>query len=44
MGVAMDFYQILVIAHTIVGLLGMAVWYRIGKLQGKKLERQSLAA
>jgi membrane protein DedA with SNARE-associated domain len=40
----MDFYQILVVSHTVVGLLGMAVWYRVGKNQGKKLVRQSLAA
>jgi membrane protein DedA with SNARE-associated domain len=40
----MNITQILVLAHTVVGLLGMAVWYRIGKLQGKKLERQSTPA
>jgi len=38
----METWQLLVIADTFFGFLGMAVWYRVGKIQGQKLKRQTL--
>jgi membrane protein DedA with SNARE-associated domain len=37
----MEKWQLLLIAHTFFGFVGMVVWYHVGKMQGRKLERRS---
>jgi len=37
----MEKWQLLLVVHTLCGFAGMFVWYHVGKIQGRKMERRS---